>query len=830
MQDLPEELLAIPKNGKIELNPDPSVRTLGLLWQLKTDTLSFQFTIQPIDPNTQQTKRKVLSSIATLFDPLGLIGAVITTAKIMMQQLWCVEDKNGNKLEWDVQIPRMLAEKWRLFHDQIPLLNKLQIPRCTVTSNAISKELHLFSDASEKAFGACAYFRSIDANGNISSRLLTSKSRIAPLKTQSIPRLELCGALKAAELAESIVKALEVQIDIYFWTDSTCVLQWLKHIPSTWTTYVANRISKIQRLTEKHPWRHVPGEQNPADIISRGVYPEQIQENSLWWHGPQWLRQQENFWPNQNQDLGPEEAEKEIRRTSAYVAVEDEEKFGQNYCAKFSTFTKLIRSTAYWIRLMNHLSKPAVKARGFLSTKELKIAENAIIRCIQRESFPKETKALMKKVPIANNSDLRWFNPKISSEGIIRLGGRLSNADESEDVKHPIALPTKHPFTRLLLEHYHKELLHAAPQLLLASVRLRYWPIGGRSLVRQVVHNCLRCFRQRPKSVEQFMGELPAARVTPSPPFSKSVVDYFGPIFVRPGPRRPAIKAYGALFICLCTKAVHLELVTDLSTEKFIQALERFIGRRSIPADLYSDNGTNFVGARNQLQQLMQNLGSSEFHREINSRCSEKGIQWHFNPPAAPHFGGLWEAAVRSAKQHLLKVLGENAASYEDLNTLFIKVEACLNSRPLIPLSEDPNDLTPLTPGHFLVGRSMVQLPEQNWTELPTNRLTHFQLNQQRFQHFWMRWRREYLSQLQGRIKRWKLAVPIKVGQLVVVRDENLPPLRWKMARIIAVHPGEDGVVRVVSLKTEHGTIKRAVEKICLLPPRLQPLENEPEK
>ncbi|XP_062558135.1 uncharacterized protein LOC134223013 [Armigeres subalbatus] len=247
-------------------------------------------------------------------------------------------------------------------------------------------------------------------------------------------------------------------------------------------------------------------------------------------------------------------------------------------------------------------------------------------------------------------------------------------------------------------------------------------------------------------------------------------------------------------------------------------ALQRFVSRRGRDSDIYSDNGTNFVGARNKLTEL-QGLMKDRIHRErITSEMAKDGIQWHFNPPSAPHFGGLWEAAVRSTKNHLMKVIGENPVSAEDFSTLLTQVEACLNSRPLTPMSDDPNDLEPLTPAHFLIGSSLQALPDPALTSIPANRLNHYQLMQQKLQNFWIRWRREYLSQLQARAKRWKPAVPVDVGKLVVVKDDNLPPMRWKLARIIAVHPGKDKIVRVVTLKTACGELKRPVEKICILP------------
>ncbi|XP_055630605.1 uncharacterized protein LOC129771210 [Toxorhynchites rutilus septentrionalis] len=211
-------------------------------------------------------------------------------------------------------------------------------------------------------------------------------------------------------------------------------------------------------------------------------------------------------------------------------------------------------------------------------------------------------------------------------------------------------------------------------------------------------------------------------------------------------------------------------------------------------------------------------MKSNDYRDTISKECTKYGIQWHFNPPRAPHFGGLWEAAVRSAKKHLLKVVGEHPVLVENLSTLLVQVEGCLNSRPLTPLSDDPTDLDPLTPAHFLIGSSLQALPEPSTENIPINRLNRWQLVQRQLEDFWKRWRREYLCQLQGRNKRWKPPLKIDVDKLVVIQDDNQPPMRWKMGRIIATHPGPDGVVRVVTLKTATGILKRPVEKICMLP------------
>lgn len=479
--------------------------------------------------------------------------------------------------------------------------------------------------------------------------------------------------------------------------------------------------------------------------------------------------------------------------------------------------------TAYWLRFLNNLRCPVTEKRsGFLSTDELQVAEQIIIRKVQAESFPDEISKLTDGTPVARNSPLRWFNPRIDEKGILRVGGRLAHSEETQQAKHPIVLPARHVLTELILRHYHEMYLHAGPQLLLGTIRQRYWPLGGRNLAKRIVHQCRKCFRAKPTTIRQQMGELPAARVTVSRPFSKSGVDYFGPVYLRVGRGRKPSKAYVALFVCMATKAVHMELVSDLSTERFLQALRRFFARRGRCTDIYSDNGTNFVGAKNQMQELFGLLKEEKHREQVSRECANDGIYWHFNPPSAPHFGGLWEAAVRSAKFHLLRVLGCNPISQEDFVTLLTQVEACLNSRPLTSLSDDPLDLEPLTPAHFLVGGSLVALPDPDLSDIQLNRLSRFQCVQRQLQDFWNRWRREYLSQLQARSKHWQPAVDIQVGRLVVIVEPNQPPTQWKMGRIHELHPGEDGVTRVVTVRTATGILKRPVVKLCILPSQAQ--------
>ncbi|KAL6432033.1 hypothetical protein ACFW04_007459 [Cataglyphis niger] len=299
------------------------------------------------------------------------------------------------------------------------------------------------------------------------------------------------------------------------------------------------------------------------------------------------------------------------------------------------------------------------------------------------------------------------------------------------------------------------------------------------------------------------MGDLPRLRVTPARPFLRTGVDYAGPIQLRTtkGRGHRSYKAFIAVFVCLSTKAVHLEVVSDYSADAFLAALRRFTARRGLCRSLQSDCGTNFVGADAQLRAFF--TASNPAQRRIADQLANDRIQWRFNPPSAPHFGGLWEAAVKSLKHHLRRVLGESTLTYEEMSTLLAQIEACMNSRPLQALSDDPDDLAALTPGHFLVGTALNALPEP--------------------------WSREYLHSLFQRPKWWASNKEIRIGRLCLIRSDNTPPTRWPLARIIAIQPGEDGQVRVVTVRTATSELTRPIVKIVLLPESsCDEEENEP--
>lgn len=315
------------------------------------------------------------------------------------------------------------------------------------------------------------------------------------------------------------------------------------------------------------------------------------------------------------------------------------------------------------------------------------------------------------------------------------------------------------------------------------------------------------------------MGNLPRARVTGIRAFLDCGVDYAGPIAVRTtkGRGHTSIKGYIAVFICLATKAIHLECVSDMTAETFIAAYRRFAARRGPAANMYSDNGGNFTKG-NKLLQLKSKQEEDAYNNTVYTEMIKVNTQWHFNPPESPNFGGLWEAGVKSVKTHLKKTVGEAKLTFEELSTLLYQIEATLNSRPLCPLSSDPSDIAVLTPGHFLIGAPLLAPPETTYLEINTNRLSRWQLIQKMHQHFWKRWSSEYLNRLQSRPKWLEKNDELKINDLVLLKEDNLPPARWATGRIIAKHPGQDGLTRVVDVQINDKVYRRSLSKICSLP------------
>ncbi|XP_046599168.1 uncharacterized protein LOC124295053 [Neodiprion lecontei] len=792
----PETLVDISRNHQetamhLNLDQSPFFRALGLAWRPDIDAFAFSPQIHQTRDNS--TKRKVLSQTAQLFDPLGWLSPITIRAKIFVQKLWALG------FDWDELLSASLSSRWIGFLQDLQGISAFTIPRWVGLSSAsLGIEIHGFADASQSALGAVIYARTNINTHEVRVLLVCAKTKVAPLKKVTIRRLELCAA-------NLLVRRARVdRVD-----------GWESH-PSRWKEFVRNRVTEIQEFARAR-WYPISGFENPADLASRGASPEQLHKSELWTFGPSWLSKPSVNW----QSLSPRPEEnihfEERKGLSTHIATAKPLQIW-DLVDRYSKLSTLLKVTSLCKRAANRFLAKTTSNRvntsitvGPISTLELSDAQLFWTKVTQQAYFAEEIRQIETCSSLTRSHPLSRLTPFIDSNGFLRVGGRLNHSLLSYDEKHPFILPPESSFSTLIIDHHHRLTLHEGPELTLATIRQRYWILGGRVPIRMFIHRCVPCARHRTTLSSQQMGRLPQSRVTQSRPFLYSGVDYAGPFSIRASRGREAksCKGYIVIFICFTTSAVHLELLSDYTTEAFIAAYKRFTSRRGICASIASDCGTNFVGADSELRRLLA-VSSKDF-AEIANILASHGTQWRFNPPSAPHLGGKWEAGVKSVKFHLKRVIGEATQTFEQFATFLTQVEATLNSRPLCAISDDPRDPSALTPGHFLVGSALNTIPEPSLIEVPVQRLSHWQHSRQMLEHFWKRWSTEYLQSFQN-LSKWQTHHGnIKIGSIVLVKNENLPTSVWPLAKVIEVHPRTDGLVRVVTVKTKSSVLKRPI-------------------
>ena len=500
------ELDQIGTQSALEFSPHETVKALGIIWEPEGDFLRFDSKVQYSDE--LPTKRSILASIAKLYDPLGLIAPVVVRAKIIMQQLWLLS------IGWDDPVPENMRMSWDRYYRELPKISAHRIPRYAL-SPCSAIQLHTFSDASKAAYGACIYARCEDKQGNVTIQLLAAKSRVAPLKTLTIARLELCAAVLAAHLYARVKEAIDIEtISSVFWSDSSTTLQWLKSPPNTWQTFVGNRVSEVQHFTRGFQWKHISGSENPADLVSRGMAVEDFFLSKLWNQGPFWLSLPEREWPASS----PSDAAEEMLEGRHVVAVVQSTTSVNDIFFRWSSYTRLLHVVAYCLRFISNIraksrtqppSNPGPVLRA-LSVDHLTKANVILVRLAQKDAFAPEINELLKGNSILKGSHIRRMSPFLDEQEVLRVGGRLKLAQLPYQATHPALLPGFHPLSRLIAEHYHRRMLHAGGRLLLSAIREQFWPLHGRRLARSTLRNCFRCTRLDPVSVNILDNCLPS--------------------------------------------------------------------------------------------------------------------------------------------------------------------------------------------------------------------------------------------------------------------------------------------------------------------------------
>ncbi len=605
------------------------------------------------------------------------------------------------------------------------------------------------------------------------------------------------------------------------WTDSTIILGWLRMMPHAISdVFVRNRVSAIQESLPDALWRHVSSRDNPADLASQGSSATSLINSSIWWSGPSWLSCPEVNWPPVKATPLPKSLPgvKGAILTATLTPAEVST-FWIQLWTRYSNYTTLIRIYS-WVRrfLINYCCKdPSSRSLApTLTSLELASSRRSLLLQQQRQAFPEVFAWLRKKKTIPGSHCLAGMVVYLDEHKIIRVTGRV-RAESSTMPRQLTPLSLKCHLTRLMVETEHHTQLHPGTSILMSILGHSYYIPGLRFFLKRLSKRCPACQRANARTISQQMGLLPSARTTLSPPFATVGVDFAGPFILRRGhTRKPVMdKAYFCLFICLTTKAIHLEVCATLDTQEFLAAFRRFSNRRGTPFAVYSDNGSNFIGAKTELQAIQRMLRISS--ESISHLATNKELQWHHIPPRSPHHGGLWEAGVREMKR-LMKIIAPHPLRYDEFQDVLISVEASLNSRPLVALgsTEVDTDIA-LTPGHFLIGRLLRAPPSKPASLGQLSHLRRWQLVQRLQQDLWLAWKGYYLHHLQTRT-RWKRGSPdLSVGDVVFLKDATLSSGRWPLARVISVQPGTDGRVRVVEVQCGGSTYRRSVQSLIKL-------------
>jgi len=787
-------LLCLIDSATGERTIESSGTILGVRWAPASDAFSFDVGLA-VPSDVAPTKRVLLSCIARLYDPLGFAAPFAMEAKIMFQDVWRLG------LEWDAVLPDQLCDQFIAWVEGLRALRAWEVPRrltLLAWSNMCTFELHVFADASEKGYGAVVYMRS--GEGDVRCvRLVIARARVAPLKTVTLPRLELMAALLASRLVVSVRKTLRLnaEIPLYCWTDSMVTLGWVKGNPSRWKQFVANRVSEIQSLVDPSVWRHVPGSQNPADLLTRGLSAANLMHSECWINGPDIEALLKNEPPVEAAAVVATLPELCLcSATDTLDALIDAD--------RFSTHARLTRALAWALRFsVNCRVAPRSRRRGPLTPDELAAAERVLLRQSQRSAFPDDLRRLSSGLPVLKSSPLFPLAPFLDEDGLLRKRSRLQHAVLSHDAKNPVILPCDW-LSLLLVRGLHVALKHAGIATMMASVRSTYWIIRLRCLVKRVKRGCVDCRRFDERHCNEPPAPLPAARVQPSAPFSVIGLDFAGPLFCAD---HPGAKYYILLITCGVVRAVHLELTESLGLSDFLCAFRRFCARRGVPSVVYSDNAKTFRAAARMMPEAASLVGSL---------FAGPAPQWRFNAPLAPWWGGFWERLVGSVKSCLRKCLGRRSLTRVELETVLIEVEGCVNSRPLTHVTlEEPEAV--ITPNHFLLGRSpneRSRIEDLSYPFGATDLQSPHAARMDALRHFWEIWSETYLKALPPLVSRFRTRGAPPIGSVVVIRNNTMSRLRWPLGRIVQTFRGRDGHIRAAELRTATGLVTRPIQAL----------------
>ncbi|XP_055589555.1 uncharacterized protein LOC129741792 [Uranotaenia lowii] len=826
---------------KVTLSSDKNKyleRVLGVNWDPAKDVFSFPINFfgnlnQYVTERKRPTKRIALKCIMSLFDPLGLLSPYTIHGKMLVQDLW----RTG--VQWDQEMQDTEWQKWLSWTNLLKDINRLEIPRHYFAGLATNQtvQLHIFTDASELGYGCAAYFRLV-CSEQIVVTLVRGVAKVAPLKYQSIPRKELQAAVLGANLMVNIRNSHSIPVsETFIWTDSTTVLAWITADQRKYKQYVAARVGNILSLTDPGIWRWVPTKENIADCLTKWGKETIPDSNSRWFKGPSFLYAKPENWPKPKTRIEATQDELKAHLLLHHISF-PKPLIDVDRISKWSILVRTMATVQRFIsnckRRVKGLPIEAVQAEEKtkrlvvkfipsiqqpLRQSEYRDAEITLWRIAQTDSFPDEVKILLnnrskpliEKSKIEKSSILYKYSPFADEFGVIRVEGRTANAQFATfDARFPVILPNDHTITKLLIDHYHRTFGHGNRETILNELRQRFEISKLRPAILKVAKSCQRCKIRKCVPQVPRMAPLPEQRLTPYVrPFQYTGLDYLGPVEVTVGRRRE--KRYVAVFTCLVVRAVHIEVAHSLSKDSCIMAIRRFVQKRGPPSEIFSDNGTNFVGASRELQKQLRDI-----HLECADTFTNARTNWLFNPPTAPHMGGVWERMVRSIKVSMEALDDGRKVNDEILLTVLAETESLINARPLTYMPQGTSENQALTPNHFILGFSSWDAgtdPIRKPIELNETLQSSYLRSQYLAGTVWSRWIMEYFPSLNKRPKWIEEMNPVKEGELVYIAEGNRRS--WVRGRISKLLPNKDGRVRRVIVETSSGPLRRAVATLA---------------
>ncbi|XP_053968527.1 uncharacterized protein LOC128869954 [Anastrepha ludens] len=737
-----------------------TTKVLGMFWDPLSDNFKYicrfaRLRRDVINESIIPTKREALQVLMSIFDPLGFVCCYTVGLKILLQDVW----RSG--LAWDDPLQDNLFDKWNQWKSIMPLITAGEIPRCysLLLKDAEDVQLHTFVDAGESAYAAVCYLR-VSKGNDVTVSLVAGKSKVAPLKPLSIPRLELQAAVIGVRLANMVSNTQRINImSKYWWTDSKTVLRWMRMDPKNFHQFVMHRIGEILEASNVSQWRWVPSRNNPADLATKTTTRQCYQ---LWFTGPNFLRSSAEVWP-QCEELSLEECDdSEIKHYVLHMKKEHMNNLMLNV-EHFSSWKRLYRAVATFLFYVDRL-RSVVLARQRKTSIDFDMIQKAqclLIRYAQSIEYCEEIRCLKRGKNIDNSSKLFTLNVYLDTDGIIRCKSRVEHLNNHEDI---IVMPNSHHVTFLIVRWAHENFHHLMHESVINQIRGTYFINRLRVLYKRVRAECQKCKNHSSIPQPPQMAALPAARIAAfERPFTYVGIDYFGPLLVIVGRRRE--KRWGVLFTCLTLRAIHIEVAHSLNTSSCIMAIRNFISRRGYPREIFSDNGTNFKASEKIISESLKNI-------DLNGIASSfDRVKWRFNPPSAPHMGGAWERLVRSVKTVLYEILPSTSFSDESLRSALNEVEFILNARPLTFVSLENSDDEALTPNHLLIGSSDGYKPICSDI---VNLRQRWQLTQQFDDRFWHRWVKEYIPVISRRTKWFTKQRPVRIGDVVRLKSLNI--------------------------------------------------------